>query len=182
MVPILFRKYEWFSSIGFQSYGLLHHKGNPKVFASITHSIEKGNKPISWEQPRKLLSILSESMGGSLPSNSHKLVHKGNKYIGFSYQYPIALEKATNSILREKPRKLVILLFPKYGWFYSIRFLSYEAFHNMENNWGSPSISHSIRECSKTHPAGRTWDIGTHTKISILWYALSQGNCFSISF
>ena len=74
--------------------------------------------------------------------------------------------------------------FLKYGCFYSTRFLSYRTLYPMENAWGSPSISHSIGKCSKTHPVGRLWDISTYTslkipvvlsvvifhQISILWY------------
>ena len=95
---------------------------------------------------------------------------------------------------RKEPVIIKHILFPKYGYFFSIRFLTYSILYHMENARGFPSISHSIGKCSKTHRVGRTWKIGTHTfpkeravlyhQIPILWYALSHGTCmaFSINF
>ena len=49
------------------------------------------------------------------------------------------------------------------------------------------SISHSMGKCSKAHPMGENWNIGTHTfsqsmailfrEISTLWYSTSHEKC-----
>ena len=98
----------------------------------------------------------------------------------------LALKKATKPILWKQPRKLVPILFPKYGCFYSIRFVSFGVLRHIENAWGSPSIPHNMGKCNKIHHTGRAWDIITHTfpeiwvvllyQISILWYVSSYEN------
>ena len=76
-----------------------------------------------------------------------------------SHQYPMPLEKKTKPILWEEPRKLVPILLPKCGCFFSIRFLSHGILHHMENTRGFPSISHSIGKHSKMHPVGTAWKL-----------------------
>ena len=76
-----------------------------------------------------------------------------------SHQDPIALEKTTIPILWEKPGKVVPTLLPKRGCFFFIRFLSYGMLHHTVNAWSFPSISHSIKKYSKTHPLGTAWEL-----------------------
>ena len=60
------------------------------------------------------------------------------------HQFPILRENATKPIVWGKPGKLVIILFPKYGYFYPIRFPSYGILHYVGNARVFPSISHNI--------------------------------------
>ena len=114
--------------------------------------------------------------------------------LGFSHQFPIALENAKKPITWGKPGKLVIKLFPQYGYFFPILFSSYGMLHHMGNAWVFPSISHSTGKCSKTYRMEKTWETGNHTfpivwvlfshSIPILWYTSSYGKCmgFPINF
>ena len=119
-------------------------------------------------------------MGSFFPSDSHPMVY----FIiwemhGFSHQFPIVWENATKPIVWGKPGKLVIILFPQYGYLFPFRFPSYGILHHMGNPWVFLSISHSLEKCNKTYHIGRTWEIGTHTftivgvlfshSIPILW-------------
>ena len=66
--------------------------------------------------------------------------------------------------------------------------------HHIGNAWIFSSISHSKRNCNKTHGMGKVWEIDTHTfpiawvlfsiEIPILCYNSSYGKCmgFPISF
>ena len=125
-------------------------------------------------------------MGTSFPSDFHPMIY----FIiwemhGFSHQFPIIPENATKPTVWGKPGKLVIILFPKYGYFFPIQFPSYDILHHMGNAWVFPSISHSTGKCNKTHCMRRTWEIGTHTfpikwvlfsrSIPILWYTSLHG-------
>ena len=57
----------------------------------------------------------------------------------------------------------------------------------MGNAWVFPSTCHSTGKCNKTHPMGKTWEIGNHTfpiawvlfshPIPILSYTSSYGKC-----
>ena len=73
---------------------------------------------------------------------------------GFPHQFLIVRENATKPFGWGEPGKLVLILFPKYGWFFSIRFPSYGILHHMGNAWASSSISHSTGKCNKTHRRG----------------------------
>ena len=119
-------------------------------------ALEKATKPILWEGPRTLVTIL-------FPKIHHRLCFITSEMHRSSRQCPIALKKATKPILWEEPRKLVPILFPKYDCFYSFRFLSFGVLHHIENACGSPSIPLNMGKCSKIHHRGRAWDIGTHT-------------------
>ena len=156
VVPMLFSKNGWFSSIRFPPYGWLHHKQNAQVFPSMSHSIGKGNKT-------HLLGRAQNVGTHTFPKDSSQalLQCKGNAYVFPSMS--LALKKATKPILWEQPRKLVPILFPKYGCFYSIRFVSFGVLRHIENAWGSPSIPHNMGKCNKIHHTGRAWDIITHT-------------------
>ena len=109
----------------------------------------------------------------------------------FSHQFPIAWEKAGESIEWEKPVKFVrgkILQNPSYvenlrNWFsyfsivccfFPIGCPSYGIFHHMGNVWIFSSVFHSMRKGSKTHPMRKTWGIGYHTFsiVLTLWYTL----------
>ena len=69
---------------------------------------------------------------------------------GFSDQFLIAWENLAKTIKWGKPGKLVPILFPQYGCFFSIRFPSCGILHHMRNAWVSPPISRSVGKCNKT--------------------------------
>ena len=90
-------------------------------------------------------SYFSQSMGDSFPSDSYPMAYFIPwKMLRSSHQYPISWGKAIKPILYEEPRKLVPIVFPRYGCFCSTRFLSYGMLHYMENTWVFPSISHRM--------------------------------------
>ena len=73
---------------------------------------------------------------------------------GSPHQYSIAWENPAKLTPWKEPVILVLILFPKYESFFSIRFLSYGILYHIGNTWGFPSIYHANKKCSKTHPVG----------------------------
>ena len=72
---------------------------------------------------------------------------------GNSHQYPISWEYGKSL---GKP-----CFFKKYECFSSIRFPFYGILYHIGNPWVFPSISHTIRKRSKTHPMGEKWNTYT---------------------
>ena len=66
-------------------------------------------------------------------------------------------------ILWEERKKLVSILFPKYGWFSSIRWPSCNMLYRMGNAWLFQSIFHSLGKFIKVHPMRENWNIYSHT-------------------
>ena len=66
-----------------------------------------------------------------------------------SNQFPIARKNAIKPIVWGGHGKLVLILFPQYKCFFLMRFPSYIVLHHMGNACVSPSIPHSIRQCSE---------------------------------
>ena len=124
---------------------------------------ENATKPIAWGEPGKLVVILFPQYGQFFPIRfpSYGILHHLEMH-GFSHQFPIVRENATKPIAWGKPGKLVIILFPQYGYFFPIRFSFYDILHHMGNVWVFPSISHSTGKCNKTHRMGKAWEIGNH--------------------
>ena len=87
---------------------------------------------------------------------------------GFPHKFPTVQENAIKRMVWGMSGKLILILFPQYGWFFPIRFPSYGILQKMGNAWVSLSISHSTRKCNKTHRMGRTWEIGAPT-FPIVW-------------
>ena len=148
----------FFFLIRSSTYGLLHHKGNVYVFPSISHS--NGNKiktnfmERAWEIGIHAFPKVWEILFHQIPNLW--FTREMNRSF---HQDPIALEKTTIPILWEKPGKVVPTLLPKCGCFFFIRFLSYGMLHHTVNAWSFPSISHSIKKYSKTHPLGTAWEL-----------------------
>ena len=109
-------------------------------------------KSIVWGEPEKLILILLLQYGCFFSIRFRFygiLYHMGKAWI--SPTIPIAQENKARSIELREPGKLVPILFPKYGYFFFIRFPSYSIFYHTGNAQFFPSISHSIEKCSKTH-------------------------------
>ena len=73
---------------------------------------------------------------------------------GFPHKFPTVRENAIKPMVWRKSGKLILILFPYYGWFFLIRFQSYGILLHMGNAWVSPSISHSTGKCNKSHRRG----------------------------
>ena len=68
-------------------------------------------------------SYFSHTMGTFFPYDSHPTVYVIIwEMHGFSHQFPIVQENATKLIIWGEPGKLVLIFFPYYGRFLSIRF------------------------------------------------------------
>ena len=116
----------------------------------------------------------------------------GNAWV--SLQFSIVKKNVAKSIVWRKPGKLVIILFPYYGYFFPIWFPSCDILHHMENACIFPSISHCTGKCNKTYCVRRNWAVVTHIfpivwvlfsrSIPILWYTLLHWKCmgFPINF
>ena len=78
---------------------------------------------------------------------------------GFPNQFPIVQENATKLIVWGEPGKLVLLLFPYYGRFFSIRFPFYGILHHMGNVCVFSLISHNLGKDSQNHRMGKVWEI-----------------------
>ena len=90
------------------------------------------------------------SMGDFFPYDFHPTVY----FIiwemhGFPNQFPIVQENATKLIVWGEPGKLVLLLFPYYGRFFSIRFPFYGILHHMGNACVFSLISRNLGKDSK---------------------------------
>ena len=74
-------------------------------------------------------SYFSHSMGDFSPYDSHPMVYFIKREMhGFPHQFAIVQENTTKPILWGELGKLVLLLFPQYGRFFSIRF-TYSIMH-----------------------------------------------------
>ena len=97
-------------------------------------------------------SYFSHSMGAFFALDSHLLAYFVIREMhGFPHQSLIVRENATKPFVWGEPGKLVLILFPYYGWFFPTRFPSYGILLHMGNAWVSPSISQSTGKCNKTH-------------------------------
>lgn len=123
------------------SQALLHHKRNAQVFPPMSHSIEKGNKThlmgraqkVGTHTFPKVYPYFSQSIAVSIPSDSYPLVYFITQKMHVAHhQYPLTWENAAKYIIGGEPGTLVPILFPKYGWFSSIRFPFCEMFHCMK--------------------------------------------------
>ena len=101
------------------------------------------------------------------------LHHMGNAWASSSISHSTG--KCNKTHRRGEPGKLVLILFPYYGHFSSIRFRFYGILHHKGNGKRQPNPSNgeSLRnwfpEISyKTHCMWRTWETGTHT-FPIAW-------------
>ena len=142
------------------------------------------------ESLRNWYSYFSHSMGAFFPSDSHPMVYFSIwEMHGFSHKFPTAWENATKSTIWGKSGKLVLILFPWYGCFFSIRFPSYGILYHMGNAWVSHQFLIVRENATKPFVWGWTWDIGTHTfpivsvnfphTISILRYTSSHRKCMA---
>ena len=121
-------------------------------------------------------SYFSQSMGDFSPYDSHPTVYSiiwGNAWTSSSISHSTG--KCNKTHRRGEPGKLVLILFPYYGHFSSIRFRFYGILHHKGNGKRQPNPSNgeSLRnwfpEISyKTHCMWRTWETGTHT-FPIAW-------------
>ena len=98
----------------------------------------------------------SHSIGAFFPSDSHPMVY----FIiwemhGFPRQFLIVQENAAKLIVWGEPRKLVLILFPYYGCFFSIRFPFYGILHQMGNACVFSLISHNLGKDSQNHRMGK---------------------------
>ena len=101
-------------------------------------------------------------MGAFFPYNFHPTVY----FIiwemhGFPNQFHIVQENATKLIVWGEPGKSVLILFPYYGWFFSIRFPFYGILHLMGNACVFSLISHSLRKDSQNHRRAKFSEIGS---------------------
>ena len=68
-------------------------------------------------------SYFSHSMSAFFPSDSYPVVYFSIwQMYGFPHKFPTVREDATKPMVWEQSRKLILILFPWYGCFYSIRF------------------------------------------------------------
>ena len=107
-------------------------------------------------------SHFSHIMGDFFPYDFHPTVY----FIiwemhGFPNQFPIVQENATKLIVWGEPGKLVLILFPYYERFFSIRFPFYGILHHMGNACVFSLISHNMGKDSQTHRMGKVWQIGS---------------------
>ena len=172
-IPIL-----WFTSLHGKCLGF--HINIPQ------HGKMQQN-PSYGENIRNWYPYVSHSMGSFFPSDSYSLVYLITwEMLGFSHQYPIAWENVTKPMVWGKPGKLIFILFPQYGFFFPIRFPSSGILHYMRNTWVSPSVSHRLAKCNKTHCMGKTWEIGIHTfprvLFPMLYHIIWEMNRFSHEF
>ena len=80
-------------------------------------------------------SYFSHSMGAIFQSDSHPMVYLIIREMhGFSHQFLIVRENATKPTVSAEPGKLVLILFPLYGWYFPIGFPSYDILRHMGNS------------------------------------------------
>ena len=78
-------------------------------------------------------------------------------------RYTLSHEKCNKTHRMLKTCETGIHTFPIVWVLFPIRFPRNGMLHHMRNAWVCPSTSHSMGKSNKTHPVGRTWEIGTHT-------------------
>ena len=140
-----------FFPVRFIFYGILHHMGNPWVFSSDSHSLNKYSK--THRKPATSVCILFPQYGCFSLLYSHPVVYFITwEWHASPHQFPIAQENAVKSTGLREASKLVPTLSTKYRQFYSIRFPSYGILYHMVNAQLFPSISHSMGKCRKAHP------------------------------
>ena len=119
-------------------------------------------KPLHGVNLRNWYSYFSHSMGAFCPNDSYPTVYFIICEIhGFFHQFPIVQENATKLIVWGEPGKLVLILFPYCGRFFSIRFPFYGILHHMGNACVFSLISHNMGKDSQTHRMGKVWQIGS---------------------
>ena len=109
---------------------------------------EKTGKPIKWEKPGKLVP-------GKILQNPSYVENLGNWYSRFSHSMGKSWKHGKmqpNPSSLGEPEKLVPIFSPKYGYFSSIRSLSYGILYCTEKAWLFPSIYNSTEKCSKIYP------------------------------
>ena len=114
------------------------------------------------------------SKGAFSPSNSPPRVYFITwEMHGFPHQFPIAWNNLSKLLLCGEPGKLVLIPFPKNGYFFLIQFPSHSIVHQIENAWVFPLFSHSIVKYSKAHQIEWTWEIGVYI-FQIVWIIFSS--------
>ena len=119
LVPIFFLWYEWFFPLDshlvayfiiWEMDGFLHEF--PIARENVTKPSGKPGK--LW------YSYFSHSMGAFLQPDSHPVIYFITwEMLKFPHEFPIALENAVKSIELREPGKLVPILSPKCGYFFS---------------------------------------------------------------
>ena len=139
----------WYSYFSHSMGALFPSDSPPRVYFSIwemfgfPHKFPTApeNATKSWygESLGNWYSYFSHSMGAFFPSDSHRMVYFSIwEMHGFPHKFLTALENATKPMVRGNSGKLILILFPYYGYFFPIQFPSYGILQHMGNAWVSP--------------------------------------------
>ena len=124
--------------------------GNSWVSTSISRSTGKCNKTYhigrTWEFVTHTFPIVWANFSNLFPKLYYTSLH--GKCMGFQ-TISHSTEKRNKTHRMGEHGKLVLILFPQYKCFFLMRFPSYIVLHHMGNACVSPSIPHSIRQCSE---------------------------------
>ena len=83
----------------------------------------------------------------------------GNAWVSPSISQ--STEKCNKTHRRREPGKLVLILFPYYGRFFSIGFRFYGILHHMGNVCSFSLISLNMGKDSQTHRMEKAWEINS---------------------
>ena len=107
-------------------------------------------------------SYFSDSMGDFFPLDSHSIAYFVIwEMHGFPHQFLIVRENASKPFVLGEPGKLVLIIFPYYGRFFSIRFGFYGILHHMGNVCIFTLISLNMGKDNQTHWMDKAWEIGS---------------------